>query len=58
MNSDWVNNNAPALGNTQYTGTRNTSTNEVWSPIRLRPISVTNGASKRDMSHTPWSYRP
>ena len=32
--------------------------NDVWSPIRLRPISVTNGASKRDISQMPWSYRP
>ena len=29
--------------------------NEVWSPIRLRPISVTNGALNRDISQTPWS---
>ena len=55
MNSDWVKNSAPALGNTQNTGTRNTKMSEEWSPIRLRPINVTNGALNRDINQMPWS---
>ena len=30
--------------------------NDVWSPNRLRPISVLNGAWNLDSSHIPWSY--
>ncbi len=44
-----------APGAIQYSGTRNNRTNDVWSPNRLRPISVTNGASNRESSHMPWS---
>jgi len=30
----------------------------VWSPMRLRPINVTYGSVKRDISHVPCSYNP
>ena len=29
--------------------------NDVWSPNRLRPINVLNGALNLDSSHMPWS---
>ena len=29
--------------------------NEVWSPIRLRPMIVTYGARNRLSNHRPWS---
>ncbi len=32
--------------------------NEVWSPNRFRPMTVTKGAWKRLSSHTPWSKMP
>ena len=53
--ADWAVNMIQAPGATQYSGTSSNSTNDVWSPNRLRPIRVTNGASNRDSSHIPWS---
>ena len=43
---------------TQYNGTSGNRMKDVWSPKRLRPINVTNGALPCDSNHTPWSYKP
>ena len=34
-------------------GTNRKRMNDVWSPKRCRPVTVTNGSLKRLSSHTP-----
>ena len=51
-------NSNPVDDTNQYSGTSGNKMNDVWSPNKLRPIKVTNGALPCDSNQTPWSYNP